>query len=85
MYEELLLLELMLMRESRERTDGCEPVSYTHLSQAGLAVVDLGHDTSELPLAAVLAAAVENAGIPGDLVTVLDQGDNWSYPETVRV
>ena len=25
-YEELLLLELMLMRESRERTDGCEPV-----------------------------------------------------------
>ena len=66
----------------------CGEIKYhdaLELSQAGLAVVDLGHDTSELPLAAVLAAAVENAGIPGDLVTVLDQGDNWSYPETVRV
>ncbi|MFR1640576.1 MAG: hypothetical protein ACLSVD_16370 [Eggerthellaceae bacterium] len=40
--------------------------------------------TTRMPLAAVLAW-VENAGIPGDLVTVLDQGDNWSYPETVRV
>ena len=55
------------------------------LSQAGLAVVELGHDTSELPLAAVLAAAVEGAGVPGELVTMLDQGDNWSYPETTRV
>lgn len=66
----------------------CGEIKYhkaLELSQAGLAIVDLGHDTSELPLAAVLAAAVETVGIPGDLVTVLDQGDNWSYPETVRV
>ncbi|MEG0301992.1 MAG: Nif3-like dinuclear metal center hexameric protein [Gordonibacter sp.] len=55
------------------------------LSQAGMAVVELGHDTSELPLAAVLAAAVEGAGVPGDLIVVLDQGENWSYPETTRV
>ena len=55
------------------------------LSQAGLAIIELGHDTSELPLAAVLAAAVEGAGVPGDLITILDQGDNWSYPETTRV
>lgn len=66
----------------------CGEIKYheaLELSQAGLAIVDLGHDTSELPLTAVLAAAVESVGIPGDLVTVLDQGDNWSYPETVRV
>lgn len=55
------------------------------LSQAGLAVIELGHDVSELPLVAVLAAAVEGAGIPGDRVTVIDQGENWAYPETTRV
>lgn len=66
----------------------CGEIKYhraLELSQAGLAIVDIGHDTSELPLVAVLASAVENVGIPGDLVTALDQGDNWSYPETVRV
>ena len=51
----------------------------------GWAVIDLGHDTSELPLAGVLAEAVRGAGVPDELVTILDQRDNWSYPETVRV
>ncbi len=55
------------------------------LSQAGLAIIDLGHDTSELPFVAVLAAAVERAGVPSEMVTVLDQGKNWTHPETVRV
>ncbi len=54
-------------------------------SQAGLAIVELGHDTSELPLSAVLVGAVESAGVPGDLITILDQASNWSYPETTRV
>lgn len=55
------------------------------LSQAGLAIIELGHDTSELPLVAPLAAAVERAGVPKELIAVIDQGDNWSYPEAVRV
>lgn len=55
------------------------------LSQAGMTIIELGHDTSELPLAAVLVAAVEGAGVPGELITILDQGENWSYPETTRV
>lgn len=55
------------------------------LSQAGLCIVELGHDASELPLTAVLVAAVEDAGVLKDLITILDQGDNWSYPETVRL
>lgn len=55
------------------------------LSQAGLALIELGHDTSELPLAAVLVAAVEGAGVPSELITIIDQGENWSYPETIRV
>lgn len=55
------------------------------LSQAGLGVIELGHDTSELPLVPVLAAAVKSAGIPDELVMMIDQRDNWTYPETVRV
>lgn len=54
-------------------------------SQAGLAVIDLGHDTSELPLVAVLAAAVEAAGVPKEKIAVLDQSVNWMYPETTRM
>lgn len=66
----------------------CGEVKYheaLELSQAGLAVIDLGHDTSELPLAGVLVSAVESVGIPADMVSVVDQRDNWTYPETVRV
>ncbi len=55
------------------------------LSQAGLSIVDLGHDVSELPLAAVLADAAVRAGVPSDRVKVLDQGGNWAYPETIRM
>ena len=33
----------------------------------------------------VLAAAVKSAGIPDELVMMVDQRDNWTYPETVRV
>lgn len=51
----------------------------------GLGIIELGHDVSELPLAAVLAAAVEAAGIRKETVTILDQDRNWSYPESTRV
>ncbi|BAK44888.1 Nif3-like dinuclear metal center hexameric protein [Eggerthella sp. YY7918] len=66
----------------------CGEIKYheaLELSQAGLAVIDLGHDTSELPLVAVLVAAIEGVGIPRESITVVDQGENWTYPETVRV
>ena len=55
------------------------------LSQAGMAVIDLGHDTSELPFCRVLAASVRDAGVPDELVMVVGQQDNWAYPEAVRV
>lgn len=54
-------------------------------SQAGLAIIDLGHDTSELPLVAVLAGAVEASGVPKEKIAVLDQSANWMYPETTRM
>jgi len=54
-------------------------------SQGGLAVIDLGHDTSELPLVAVLVAALEALGFPENKVTIINQKDNWTYPESVRI
>ena len=55
------------------------------LSQAGLAVIELGHDASELPFAAVLARAVRSAGVHEDAIKILDQSDNWTYPESTRM
>lgn len=66
----------------------CGEVKYHEaldLSCAGLSVVDLGHDTSELPFSQVLAAAARAAGVPEDLVVIVGQSGNWAYPETVRV
>lgn len=54
-------------------------------SQAGLCIIELGHDVSELPLVAPLAAAIRHAGVPEELITVLNQSDNWYIPETTRV
>lgn len=53
-------------------------------SQAGLCIIELGHDVSELPLCAVLAAALEQVGFPGQQVTMLDQSGNWWTPEATR-
>ncbi len=53
--------------------------------QAGLSVIELGHDASELPLAALLAKAAIEAGMSPDSVRVLDQGGNWSLPDSTRL
>lgn len=55
------------------------------LSLAGLDVIELGHDVSELPLVSVLVAAVAALGVPEEAMFVVNQSDNWSYPESVRV
>lgn len=55
------------------------------LSQAGLKIIELGHDASELPLAAVLADAVARIGVPKDDIELIDQSKNWAYPEAIRV
>ncbi|HAM16394.1 MAG TPA: NGG1p interacting factor NIF3 [Eggerthellaceae bacterium] len=53
--------------------------------QAGLNIIELGHDASELPLAAVLARAAADAGIASDCVHVLEQSPHWTTPETTRL
>ena len=55
------------------------------LAAAHVAVIELGHDVSELPLAAVLAEALARAGVPAEAVTLVDQSENWWTPEAVRV
>ncbi len=55
------------------------------LSQAGLCIVDLGHDVSELPFTSILANECMRAGVDADSIEILDQSDNWTYPETVRM
>lgn len=54
-------------------------------STAGLCIIELGHDTSELPFAGVLAGAARDAGVPADGVIIVGQNDNWTHPETMRL
>lgn len=53
--------------------------------QQGLCIVELGHDVSELPFATLLAAAAADVGVAASAVHVLDQGDNWRLPESIRL
>ena len=53
-------------------------------SQAGLCIIELGHDVSELPFCAVLAAVVASLGYPEKSISILDQGANWTVPEAIR-
>ncbi len=55
------------------------------LSQAGLGIIELGHDVSELPLVAVLAKTLVDLGFPQSGIAIIDQSENWTYPETIRL
>ena len=54
-------------------------------SQAGLAILEVGHDASEAPLVALLASAAMDAGVPDSMVGIIDQSGNWTYPEATRI
>ena len=55
------------------------------LSQAGVGIIELGHDVSELPLTVPLSAAVAASGIAESAIITLDQGANWTTPEAIRL
>lgn len=42
-----------------------------------LALVELGHDVSELPFCAVLAKAVASVGVDAESIHIYDQSSNW--------
>ena len=65
----------------------CGEVHYhdaLHASEAGLAIIELGHDVSELPLCAVLARALAASGVDQSLIRPIDQLGNWWTPEATR-
>ena len=53
-------------------------------SLSGLSIVELGHDVSEIPLCAILAAAVSKAGVPDSCITIMPAGYAWHTPEATR-
>lgn len=53
-------------------------------AESGLCLVELGHDVSELPFAALLAESVARTGIAREKITVIDQRDAWRHPEARR-
>ena len=66
----------------------CGEVKYHEaldLSEAGLAIIELGHDVSELPLVALLVRTALAAGLDEDRVVVIDQASNWRLPEAIRL
>ena len=66
----------------------CGELGYHHaleLAQAGIFVIELGHDVSELPFIATLAATIEHVGVDKKRITLLDQSTNWSCPESIRI
>ncbi len=66
----------------------CGEVKYHEaldLSLAGLCIIELGHDVSELPLVAVLADTLLQIGVSENKIVVIDQTDNWHYPEAIRM
>lgn len=54
-------------------------------AQAGLCLIELGHDVSELPLCALLAQAAVDAGVPAERVCIFEQKDNWTSPDARRI
>ncbi len=55
------------------------------LSEAGLSIIELGHDVNELPLVAVLVDTLARIGLDQNRIVVIDQSNNWHYPEAIRV
>lgn len=66
----------------------CGEVKYheaLRLAEAGAGVIELGHDVSEMPYALLFAGALQECGVDGADIQLLDRGPHWAYPEAVRM
>ena len=54
-------------------------------NQSGLSIIELGHDVSELPLAAVLANSCKKCGLRPSQIVILDQSHNWESPSSITI
>ena len=55
------------------------------LAGEGLAIIELGHDVSELPLTLPLSQAAIQAGVDESRIVLLDQSGNWYTPQNTRL
>ena len=54
-------------------------------SQAGMRIVEIGHDVSEFPLTALLAQGAIDAGVDAERVAIIDQSGKWAVPDATRI
>lgn len=54
-------------------------------SQAGMRIIEVGHDVSEFPLTALLAQAAIDAGVAKESVAIIDQTGKWDVPDSTRI
>ena len=78
------------MRALRKQVDCvvCGEIRYhdaLSLKDAGISIIDLGHDVSELPLASVLAACLVEFGVDNNDIIMVDQSNNWNYQKSVKI
>lgn len=59
--------------------------SALNAAEAGLCIIELGHDVSELPLVALLAKSAQDAGVNRDKIIILDQTTNWHLTDAIRI
>ena len=63
----------------------CGEVGYHRaldLSCAGLRIIEVGHDKSELPFAKLLGQAAVAVGVPSDCIVLISQDTNWRVPDS---
>lgn len=66
----------------------CGEVKYhdaLYAKESGLCIIELGHDTSELPLAAVLANTCKKIGLASSQIVILDQTHNWQQIQSIMI
>ena len=66
----------------------CGEVKYheaLELAEAGLGIIELGHDVSEMPYALLLVQALQDCGVAKGAISILDRGAHWTTPEAIRV
>lgn len=53
--------------------------------ESGLCIIELGHDVSELPLAALLANEIKDCGLKRSQIILIDQSHNWTLSDAIRM
>ena len=54
-------------------------------AQAGLCIIELGHDVSELPYIGAFMRCLVDCGLDPDDIFAIDQSHNWAVPEAIRL